>query len=595
MPSYFDYRLPNYNDETSTFGWKSRWMLPADATSTYYMSSSCGLNNGIYFLTNLYSGINLDNTDGATTQMPITQRINQSWKFEFINGYYEISSLDNPSMRLTATNPYNDGTPVVQSPATGADNQKWIVEKYADGEYKICPKLNPSKSLEIRGPSKDNGALAQLWGFYAPAMQMKWKITQNNILEDSICFLRSLYSNKNLEAADGVTMQNTISQLSSQFWKFDFIDGYYEITPIDNPTTRLTATNPNQDGTLVVQTAATGADNQKWIVEKYADGEYKICPKLNPSKTLEIQGASKEDGVVAQLWGFYAPTNKMRWDITKSNILKNSAYFLKNRFAEKNLDATDGTSKQMTITNQMEQMWKFEYKDGYYEISPIETPEMKLTADNTVYDGAMVFLSHDTDSDYQKWIISKYADGEYKISPKLNPSKALEIRGPSTDDGAISQLWGFYLPARQMKWDITQNNSVATGVYSIKSAYSSLYLDMKGYLTPIQMPKSSSVSQKWILDYNDDGYYTIYCGSDTSLSLTASSNMSDGQLVSIQKNKNYDTQKWIVSITPNGGYRFSPKSNPTKALEVKGHTKVGGELIQVWGYNSSNKMDWWIE
>ena len=98
------------------------------------------------------------------------------WNFvDAGGGYVYIKSTDN-KQALTVTT-MDDGSDLDFSDfKSGNINQQWKIQEDSNGLSYIRPRSVPSKTMDIEGPSGNEGAIIQLWTYNTHAEQFKWYI-----------------------------------------------------------------------------------------------------------------------------------------------------------------------------------------------------------------------------------------------------------------------------------------------------------------------------------------------------------------------------------------------------------------------------------
>lgn len=594
----FNDNVPSLTTLTGTSGYRSLWIMKHGYETDYLMKANCGIEEGVYFLKTRYAVKYLDCHSFSTIypqQKVGNYSASQQWHFKFSNGYYEIIPISDQTKRLTlpAT---ADGTDVTQIAANGSDNQKWSVLQLDNGSFRIIPKNDSNKTLEIEGPSKNNGAKAQVWSYSPGAAQMEWLFEKNQTIANGVYTLNISGSVNCLDSSASTPALAAPTKLDKQQWQFTYSEGYYEIAPISDPSKRLTANNVNSDGTEVVQSAANGADSQKWIVILLNEGNYRIIPKLNTSKTLESRGNCNV-GSIAQIFGYSTGGPNQKWKISNNKTLETGIHKLRVQGTTSNLT---GNTKTMipemapADNSSRTQDWLFEYTDGYYEIIPVWNNNLRLTAEYPNNDGGVVSQKLRDNSDNQKWIVTQLNNGKYFIMPKSNTSKLLETAGNSSD-GKTTQTWGYINGGGSNQiWTIDSMSAFSQGIYTLRIfGASNYYLDADK--SPLQLNTGNSqLSQQWEFKLTTDGYYEIFPLSDTSQRLTAHLVYNDESRVFISKSTGSEYQKWsVIKSSNNDFWIIVPKLNPSKVAEIRGSSSLNNP-VQLYGYTTGGSNQKWV-
>ena len=140
--------------------------------------------------------------------------------------------------------------------------------------------------------------------------------------------------------------------------------------------------------------------------------------------------------------------------------------------------------------------------------------------------------------------------GVYRITPKLALSKALDVSGVSTSNGAQVHIWDWLNGANQ-RWSLTD---VGNGLHK---------------LTP-QHAASKAL--------------------DVNASLTG-----DGTKIQIWDANGSKAQRWTITDTGGGFYKLQPECAPGSCLDVNGSGTANGTVTQLWSDNGSDAQRWKVD
>lgn len=141
------------------------------------------LNNATYTFECKFSSLVLDIPDGKAQegigiqQWGTNGAIAQQWKVtEVSDGYYKIASVINEELVLTVkSNDSSNGSAIVLSKYTGADNQLFRFEEDGTGYYGITSKCSKNKSaLDVYDWSTEYGGVINQWEYWGGDCQL-WK------------------------------------------------------------------------------------------------------------------------------------------------------------------------------------------------------------------------------------------------------------------------------------------------------------------------------------------------------------------------------------------------------------------------------------
>lgn len=365
----------------------------------------------------------------------------------------------------------------------------------------------------------------------------------------------------------------------NEYWNISCIDGYYELTPLNNPSLRLTVDTlslPSQpDKGTIKLAAANNSNSQKWLIKKVSTNQYKIVPKLDSARCFEYAYG----GVVneAQMW-IYGGGNNQKWSFENVGTFMNGTYNIRNNYYNQYIKFNGDSSLSLSASNNtLADNWIFEKVGDYFKIrpalsynTPLSVKEISLPENSAK---GQINFKEDACDYSQLWIVVKLNDGVYRITSAMDPNKCFEYAYGGVVNEA--QMWNFVDGANQ-KWTLTKDNTTISK--TMKNPYYNNYLSAN-----LSM---SSNSYNWTIKPYEN-YYIIY-NSNGRLTL---SNVSNGSKVYLSNDAEItDNQKWTMNILDNGNYVISPMLNNQKCLEYS----YGGIInqLQVWEYGNGNNQQW---
>ncbi|MBV9865793.1 MAG: family 43 glycosylhydrolase [Abitibacteriaceae bacterium] len=153
----------------------------------------------------------------------------------------------------------------------------------------------------------------------------------------------------------------------------------------------------------------------------------------------------------------------------------------------------------------------------------------------------------------------------------------------------------------QLSWDTDgwPRPVLDTGPYKIVSAIAThdvlaVVRDTALEGAPIQTVFDAGAnSQRWTLQYQGDGYYSIIKpGTNMALSVSGC-NATAGAKIEISDNRNRDCQQWYLQQNDDGTYTLFPKSgNRAQALDVSGCSPNDGTPLEQWNANGLECQKW---
>lgn len=284
------------------------------ADGTYLLNPIGSSNVGIDL-----SGIKLQTVTGQVTQQ---------WKITHdAQGYVTITSASSGKVMDVPAGVANNGTRLQTYASNGTAAQKWVIEKLADGSYKIVSAVDKNKVFDCPAGSVSVGTGIQLYDYNGTAAQ-KWSFTSIDGLmtqlddlaavnKDSLVDgVYAVYAGGGVNGA-GVLDVNAGSLLSganvqvyasngtkAQRWVVSHDSNGYIIFTCEGSGKSLdVAAGSFQPGTNVQQYAANSSRAQRWIAVPQPDGTYEIKSALWPNRSLDVYaGNVKANGSNVQLY-----------------------------------------------------------------------------------------------------------------------------------------------------------------------------------------------------------------------------------------------------------------------------------------------------
>lgn len=127
--------------------------------------------------------------------------------------------------------------------------------------------------------------------------------------------------------------------------------------------------------------------------------------------------------------------------------LSNGCYTIKAKHSDKYMQPENGNNgariRQYSANGQNNQVFELEAVDGdAYKIKPFSTSKVwEASGAGTGY-GTGIQQNDYNGGNYQKWLVSAWGDGTYRLAPKHQSSVLADVEGTSTSDGAGLHLWG---------------------------------------------------------------------------------------------------------------------------------------------------------
>ncbi len=279
-------------------------------TGTDIRLSNTELISGIpYYITNKFSGMALDLSDGKTTdgtqiqQWGLTGGSHQEWRLVSVDdNYFKILSMKDESKCITVDGADNsNGLNVVLQTYTGADNQLFKIVQ--DGAfYGIVSKISgDTAGLDVYDWSDKNGGVINQWNYWGGACQM-WKLTpvRPEIADGK-------YTIKNLNSGLFISSENNnVIQGDKENWTLSRQkDGTYTIQSQNGKV--LTVENSSgSDGADISLENPKGDNSQKFSLYVNSDGSYTLLSAVSDNKSCaDVYGISLENGANICQWNYW--------------------------------------------------------------------------------------------------------------------------------------------------------------------------------------------------------------------------------------------------------------------------------------------------
>ncbi len=568
--------------------------------------SSADITEGVYcFGTALNGGASvMDVADASTAsggniwlfERNDTQA--QRYKIERTTyGYYKITSvLSGMSLDVSGAY-YDDGTNLQQYNWNDTNAQRWIIEQNEDSTYTIISRCN-GKAIDIDNASTDNRTNIQLF-------------TKNNTKAQSFIF------NKIFIVPDELSRTP------------DLTDGTYIISAVTDGQSVMQANK-----TAVDLKAETGADSQLFDVTALNDGTYKIINKETgyalTQKDGEITLAEYTDGNADQRWNLngysgtqlygirvgdrfitadkgkavaeeYANKDSQKFlFVRKSENIGDKSVLVASRLdTEKVLDidnasTDDGANCQVYTENHTDaQIFKMQYKDGYYTLENKGSGKVLEVGENNVNYGANVQQSAPNGTAAQKWILTQNSDGSYSFISRLN-GLCMDLDNGNYEDRTNVQVYGPNGTSAQKFILINESSAdITEGVYCFGTA-------LNGGASVMDVADASTASggNIWLFERNDTqaqrykierttyGYYKI-TSVLSGMSLDVSGAYYDDGTNLQQYNWNdTNAQRWIIEQNEDSTYTIISRCNG-KAIDIDNASTDNRTNIQLFTKNNT--------
>ena len=544
------------------------------------------------------------------------------------NGKYSISSkINNYYIDIPDYNAIN-GKKIQMHFCNNTSAQRFKISNVktsviTDGRYNINAVYDGNQSLDITDGSKKNGVQIQTWD-YVGAFQQTFQIEK---IDDEYYKIQSAYSGKALTVENNASEKNVIQQdfvnADSQKWKIKLKSNgkYLIVSKVENYALEFQGKG---NGTKLKVNKITGNENQLFSFKSKRilkngktldEGFYKIESVMKYKPAFDITDGSKEDGTKIQLWDYVnAEQQKFEFIYDKEGYYTIQSLYTNKVLAIENTKASNGTSIiQKTEQGTDDEKWIIKDEgNGTYSInSKINYSSIEVPSGNAV-NGQKLQIYDWQNNQNQKFTITKVRytkkieDGVYRITASTNESMSFDIDYGKRENGTNVQLWdwaGEKSYQQQFKF-IYDSKSEAYTIYNINTGK---VLDVqnagKTSGTNIwQYESNGTYAQKWILEQNGDGTYSIKSKLNGLYIDIQNNNISNGGNVQLYEGNGTDAQKFkfikqtdkAIRFIDDGMYRIATKYNNNIGFDITDGSKENGAKIQLWDYVNATQEEFSI-
>lgn len=188
----------------------------------------------------------------------------------------------------------------------------------------------------------------------------------------------------------------------------------------------------------------------------------------------------------------------------------------------------------------------------------------------------------------------EFQDETYIITIKSNESIVIDIDGASKENQANVHIWE-YKGEIQQKFILEYDNE---GFYTIRNVYSGKVLDVEwGGMTSgtnvWQYEDNNSASQKWTIKKTDDGYYYIVSKLNGLYLNIENNKTTNGANIQVVEYDDSDSQKFnfckvegleASKTIENGEYKIAAALNNQMVVDIAGASKENQANANLWEY-----------
>lgn len=605
---------------------------PADLAAAH----SADLPDGTYTISSALSSNALIDAKGAGTTAGTVVQIYASngtdaqvWRVRHDGNYVVIASAKSGLVLDIKGGEAADKAALELNESSDSMSQRWIAQLEDDGSYTLISALDSSMVVDLAAGKTVNATPVQVYSANGTNAQ-RWNVSKTLTEQEALDAQAKAHSadlpdgeyavvpqkSDDVAVGDGSTQAslNYVSYRDSIIWIVSHDEQGY-VTFINKSSGEALDVNGGKtaNATKVQSYVPNGTKAQKWIVEKQADGSFRIISALDSSMVLDAAAGSTKSGTAIRIYSDNG-TAAQRWQCIDVTAMRSSL----DDFAAENRDVlADGTyaitigdpAQRMTVdvaSGSKEnaanvrlyssnatgaQRWIVSHDDkGYVTFTSVGSGKVLDVSSGYANGSRNIQQYEGNDSLAQKWIVAKNEDGTYHILSALWQDRALEVANGSMSNAANIQIGHVGNSSAQSISFFNENPQVEpcedilpTEGYSRLSPQSA-----SGYV--VDMPSASrdngknpqlyapngTLAQLYSFEYVD-GYYLITCAASNKCLDVSEGDVVPGALI----------QQWSKG-TSNGHELFSAVENSDGSYSFI--NKATGLALSVDGASSGSKL-----
>ena len=518
--------------------------------------------------------------------------------------------------------------------SNGSAAQLWVLEdvqasrnaldalatQYADlvpdGTYVIMSNLGSEKVVDVNGASASNGANVQLYTSNMTNAQ-KWRVTHDSL---GYLTLENVSSGKVLDVAGGSSQQRTnVQQYSSnnsyaQKWIAVPSDSGAGVKIVSALHSSLVLDVENGSANDYANIWVYGDNGTSAQVFSFVNttpevapcddilpkGWFELAASSNPSFVVDVNSASKENGVNVQLYsanGSLAQTYKF--------VYHDGYYSIVAASSGKSLDVADGdlippsnVQQWASDSSNANQLFSvIANEDGSYTFINKATGLALDISGNAMSNGANIQVYTPNGSVAQRFVLRERVDvlpeGVYDISPVAGSSRSLDVKNGSRSDGAAIQVYEGNGTLAQ-KW-LLRLVEGAENVYVLENLGSGFLLTALEDGSVVQSAAAGNDMQSWVPVIADSGSIVLEnVGTGKVLGVEGGSTAS-GASVRVNDRDGSDAQRFYfvtTSVLSKDTYTIQSCSNSSMVLDVNGGSYEDYANVQIWTANDTGAQKW---
>ncbi len=456
-------------------------------------------------------------------------------------------------------------------------NGEYTQKTKENGIYKIAVGSSPDKVIEIAGSNKNNNAKVDIWSYYqnADAQKFYFEYQKEGFYKITAMHTGKSLTVENNKIEEGAKIvQSEYTGEEGQKWIFkDSKKNGWIISPLSNPDLLITINEKIENGSILILSSKeqeTPTNNQMYYLcnineqeRNRLDGIYKIAVGCNSSKVIEVAGSNKSNNAKVDIWSYYqnADAQKFYFEYKEGFYKITAMHTGKSLTVENNKIEEKAKIVQTEYTGEQGQKWIFkDSKKNGWIISPLSNPELSITVQGTIENGAILVLSSTEPNNNQMYYTYNISENEktrengtYKIAVGCNSSKVIEVAGSSMENNAKIDIWSYYQNAYAQKFNFEYTN----GFYKITAKHTGKSLtvqnnEIKEGTKIVQSEYIGQEGQKWLLKDSKKNGWIISPLSKPDLSITVQGTIENGSILILSQTQNNDNQMfYTINLSKN--------------------------------------------
>ena len=402
-------------------------------------------------------------------------------------------------------------------------------------------------------------------------------------------YIHTVINNKILSENKSLTIGDTTNFVSLN-QRFDIIyneNGYYKIKNLKSGKYLSVKQCSYENGAKIIFEEKNSSTRQDWIIEKNGEG-YNVKSRYN-GLVFDIPGGNAINDVSLQLYESN-DTKAQQFNFELINdqvkkVLDDGVYTISTSYdGQKVLDISGGSYENCANVqiwgNVLVQQQKFQIKynndEMYYEITCANSGKVLDVAYGGKTNGSNVWQYESNGTPAQQWVLQDAGDGYFYIMSK-DSLLYLDVAGGSRDNGANVQVYEGNGTSAQ-KFKFTEVKMLNDNFYNIALKNNlDKYFDVRGGSTEenavLQVWQKDDVNQqRFEVKYVDNKYCKIVA-KHSDMALTAV----DGKIVQAPYEE-LENQQWSIEVVGSGCYKIKLK-NSNQCMTISRNSSDNGTEI----------------